>query len=147
MSFMHVRFVSFLLLLVLWLIATPLMANPRARYQKSIDHFRMELEAQAKIDAKNVTADDRADIETWIADAEKLLVSRDYTSVSRLLKRIEYGIELVTTTASAAILYHRAEVQETNYHKAKEQMSAMNKELEVLKAKKRTLEKELKELQ
>lgn len=133
--------------LVLSLLATPLMANPKVRYQASIDELRALLEEQEKADSKKLAQEDLQDVHDWLDNAEKLLASGDYTRVNRLLKRSEYGLDLVTAVVGAAQVLVRAETQESGFGKAQEQIKTMRVEITKLQTEKQELQRQLQGLQ
>lgn len=129
------------------LLATPLMANPKVRYQASIDEFRALLEEQESADTRKLAAEDLQDVHDWLDNAEKLLATGDYTRVNQLLKRVEYGLDLVTAVVGAAQMLVQAETQESGFGKAQEQIKNMRVEITKLQAEKQELQRQLQGLQ
>lgn len=134
-------------LLTLTLFVVPSWANPKVRYQESIDQFRAMLEEQESADTKKLAAEDLQDVHSWLDTSEKLLANGDYTRVHQMLKRVEYGLDLVTAVVGAAKMLVHAETQESGYGKAKEQIGTMRTEIQKLQAEKAELQRQLQALQ
>ena len=118
-------------------------AQSRARYQETIDSLRLMLDEQAKLDLKNLAEADREDAFLWLDDAERLLSKGDLDGASRLIKRAEYGVELVTAATAASQIQGRAEAQEADYFTAQEQIEALKKEVAELQEQSKALAQEL----
>jgi hypothetical protein len=118
-------------------------AQSRARYQETIDSLRVMLDEQAKLDLKELAAADREDVFLWLDDAERLLSKGDLDGASQLIKRAEYGVELVTATTAASQIQGRAEAQEADFFTAQEQIEALKKEVAELQKKREALAQEL----
>ncbi len=119
-------------------------AQSRARYQETIDSLRVMLDEQAKLDIKNLAERDREDVFLWLDDAERLLAKGDLDAASKLIKRSEYGVELVTATAAASQIQSRAEGQEADFFTAQEQIEKLKAEVVKLQEQAKALATELK---
>ena len=121
-------------------------AQSRARYQETIDSLRVMLDEQAKIDEKGLAERDREDVFLWLDDAERLIAKGDLDGAGRLIKRAEYGVELVTAVSAASQIQARAEKQEADFFTAQEQIEALKAEIQKLQDKKKSIEGEIRTL-
>jgi len=144
---MRVKILTTVVLVALTMVLAPVAdANPTKRYQQSLEQMRALLAQHAENDPKDITAEDRADIARWLDEADKALDQGSLKSASRLLKRAEFGLEVVVSTLAAANLRLKALAQQKAYEDAKVQIEQMGKEIDKLKIKKQELEREMRKL-
>ncbi len=128
------------------LIASTGFADAVARYSEQLGLLRTELATQTDADAAGIAQDDIAKVTSWLEEAETKLAERDTEAASYLLKRSEYGLDLIRNLTVVSQIEAKAEAQEKSFAQADEQVATLKAEVEALNAKKADLQQQLNQL-
>lgn len=117
------------------------------RYKQQAVQFSKMLEQQAEADQTDAASEDRQRTRKWLESVEVLLAKGNDKAAARLLKRVEFSLQLMQAMITASNIQAAADDQEEAYYKAKEQkIPEIKQEIETLQDQKKELEKELEKL-
>lgn len=125
---------------------SPAFADAASQYAEQLGVLRAELVKLTEQDAAGLAQEDIGRISGWLDEAEKELAERDSESASFLLKRSEYGVDLVRALTVASQIEAKAAEQEKAFSQVDEQIAALKVEAEALEAQKAQLTQQLNQL-
>lgn len=125
---------------------SPAFADAASQYADQLGTLRAELVKLTEQDTAGLAQEDIARISGWLDEAEKELAERDAESASFLLKRSEYGLDLVRALTVASQIESKATEQEKAFSQVDEQIAALKTEAEALQAQKAQLTQQLNQL-
>ena len=128
------------------LATSPAFADAASQYAEQLGKLRADLVALTEQDAAGLAQEDIGRISGWLDQAEKELNERDAESASFLLKRSEYGVDLVRALTVASQIEAKADEQEKAFSQVDEQIATLKTETEALEAQKAQLTQQLNQL-
>lgn len=125
---------------------SPAFADAASQYAEQLGTLRAELVKLTEQDEAGLAQEDIGRISGWLDEAEKELNDRDTETASFLLKRSEYGVDLVRALTVASQIEAKAAEQEKAFSQVDDQIAALKTEAEALEAQKAQLTQQLNQL-
>ena len=119
------------------------MGADAKEYASQIKAFNARVVALSKADEAELAKDDIARLALWLEEAERLLADREVREAGWRLKRVEYGVELVTELVEASHIKAEADKQRAAYDSAQTKIDELGAQIETLRAKKTQLTAQL----